>query len=156
MDWNAQALAVVSSACLLLISLVTFLDVAMRLVFGRPAEGLFDLQQMALLVVIGACFPIASYRRQHVAITFVVDALGPRAARALALLRPLTLAVVLTVLAFQIGRYACEQWLFPVYSQHLDWPMHVRWSACALFIAVAVPIELARLAILRAEAPATD
>lgn len=141
----ATGLALLSAGCLLLISVATSVDVILRGLFNRPIEGLYDVDQMLLLVVIGACFPLASLRGQHISVGILADRFGPRARRWIEMLRSLTLMGVLAVFAWQLGKYAADQWQYPVYSQHLGWPMHVWWAICAAGVALAVPAELVSL-----------
>jgi TRAP-type C4-dicarboxylate transport system permease small subunit len=150
----AYALAVASAACLLAMSLATAADVAMRLILNSPVEGLYDIQQMLLLFVIGACFPLASIRGQHISVDFVVNVLPPRLRALFDVAGTLLLIAALALFAWQLGRYAADQWAFPVTSQHLGWPLHVWWTLCAGAVALAVPAEALRLWARLAAPPA--
>ena len=141
----AVATGVLGAAALLVISLATVADIVLRLVFNAPIVGLFDVQQMLLLVVIGACFPLASISRQHVSVSILTGRMPRRAQALFAVLRSVFLIAALSLFAWQISVYALDQWERPVYSQHLGWPLYTWWLVCAGLLVFSIPAELVAL-----------
>jgi hypothetical protein len=76
-----RALAIVGFVVLLVASLTTMLDVALRWVANAPIKGLSDFEALAVAIVIASCLPLVVAQRQNISIRFLGDALGPAASR---------------------------------------------------------------------------
>ena len=80
--WTGRAegvLGVASSAILLAMMLLTFVDVVARYVFNRPVRGAFEVTELLLLVLIFAGLPLVSHADEHVTMDFIDRMLPARA-----------------------------------------------------------------------------
>src|SRR5262245_47862957 len=76
-------LGIASSAILMCMMLLTFVDVVARYLFNFPLRGGFEITELMLLVLIFAGVPLVSHADEHVTMDFVDRLLPPRAARGL-------------------------------------------------------------------------
>jgi len=76
-------LAVVASAILLAMMLLTVVDVIARYVFSRPVRGAFEVTELMLVVLIFAGLPLVSYSEEHAVMDFIDRVTGARGRRIL-------------------------------------------------------------------------
>src|SRR6185503_9205067 len=100
-----RALAIVGFVVLLVASLTTMLDVALRWVANAPIKGLSDFEALAVAIVIASCLPLVVAQRQNISIRFLGDALGPAASRWLDAFGALALLAFVTLIAWQLALY---------------------------------------------------
>jgi len=72
-------LGICSSALLLILMALTFVDVVARYLFNRPIRGGFELTELTLLVLIFAGLPLVSHADEHVTMDFIDRMLPERA-----------------------------------------------------------------------------
>jgi TRAP-type transport system small permease protein len=71
-------LGIASSAILLCMMLLTFVDVVARYLFNFPLRGGFEITELMLLVLIFAGLPLVSHADEHVTMDFIDRMLPPR------------------------------------------------------------------------------
>ena len=136
-----RALAIVGFVVLLLISLTTMLDVALRWLANSPIKGLTDIQGLAVAIVIGSCLPLVVAQRQNISIRFLGDALGPAASRWLDAFGSAALLVFVALIAWQLGRHTAGMAESGRTTWHLRIPVTPYWSAATLLVALCVPAQ---------------
>ncbi len=72
-------LGIASSAILMCMMLLTFVDVVARYLFDFPLRGGFEITELMLLVLIFAGLPLVSHADEHVTMDFI-DRMLPRGA----------------------------------------------------------------------------
>lgn len=102
----AEVLSWLAMAGLLLMAIVILVDVTLRWLVNRPLVGLEDITKLLVIVVVTACFPACALKRGNVTIRFLGEGLGARAARVLDAFGAVLFLVFLTLVAWQLGRYA--------------------------------------------------
>ena len=73
------ALGIASSAILMALMVLTFVDVVSRYLFNWPLRGAFEITELMLLVLIFAGLPLVSRADEHVTMDFIDHMLGKRA-----------------------------------------------------------------------------
>lgn len=156
-DWSRRAdafsrswtrvLALIGLLGLLAITLATVLDVSLRALFARPIHGLSDLYELAVIIMVAACFPASLAGRRQVAIRFLGKVLPWRAREALETLgHALTLAVF-AVTAWTLIGYCADL----IETNQTTWmlaiPMWPSWAIATALVALCVPVEALVLAI---------
>ena len=96
------ALGVASSAILLCMMLLTFVDVVARYLFNFPLRGGFEITELMLLVLIFAGLPLVSHADEHVTMDFIDRMLPPRAGKMLVRAVHAICAAVMFFLAWQV------------------------------------------------------
>ena len=113
--WTGPAedvLGVASSAILLGMMLLTFVDVVARYLFNRPVRGAFEVTELLLLVLIFAGLPLVSYADEHALMDFVDRLLGPRGQRSLQGAVHALCAGVMGLLAWLVWKKADRIWAY--------------------------------------------
>ena len=105
-------LGVASSAILLAMMLLTFVDVVARYLFNRPVRGAFEVTELLLLVLIFAGLPLVSFADEHAVMDFVDRLLGRRGQRGLEGLVQALCAVAMAGLAWVVWKKADRIWAY--------------------------------------------
>ena len=136
-----RALAIVGFVVLLVASLTTMLDVALRWVANAPIKGLSDFEALAVAIVIASCLPLVVAQRQNISIRFLGDALGPAASRWLDAFGALALLAFVTLIAWQLALYTAGMAESGRTTWHLRISVTPYWSAATLLVALCVPAQ---------------
>jgi TRAP-type C4-dicarboxylate transport system permease small subunit len=94
--------AVVGGLCLLAITLLTVLDVALRHVLGAPVPGVFEMTELAMIGIVFLGLGEAQHRRQHITIDLIYDRAPPPVRRMLDVLALTGTASLVLLVAWQL------------------------------------------------------
>ncbi len=137
----AHWIAVVGFLGLLVASLITLLDVAMRFLFNRPIEGWDDMTALVFAIAIVAAFPAGLLQGHNITIRFLGAGLGARPTRWLELLGALVTFVFIAAMAWQfvvlVGEYRANGDT-TMTAEILTWPW---WTAATAIMLFCVPIQ---------------
>jgi len=97
-----RVLEVVGAAMILAMMVVTAIDVAGRYFLGKPIGGAFEVTEILMGLVIFAGMPLATARREHIAIDLFDTALSRRTRCWQAAVGDLVCAFVSAILAWRI------------------------------------------------------
>ena len=95
-------LGIASSAILLCMMLLTFVDVVARYLFNFPLRGGFEVTELMLLVLIFAGLPLVSHADEHVTMDFIDRMLPPKAGMVVVRLVHGACAAVMFFLTWQV------------------------------------------------------
>lgn len=95
-------LGIASSAILMCMMLLTFVDVVARYLFDFPLRGGFEITELMLLVLIFAGLPLVSHADEHVTMDFIDRMLPLSAVIPLARVVHALCAAVMFVLTWQV------------------------------------------------------
>jgi C4-dicarboxylate transporter DctQ subunit len=136
------ALAGVALAILLAnVALIAF-DVLMRWLFRSPQSWVSDLAQLSYPVAIACCMPAALESGHMIAIRFLGEALGPRAARGLDLFGQSALIAVLALFAWKMVGRAASDWRAGFKTSTIDLPVAPTWMLVAGLLILCTLIQL--------------
>lgn len=138
---GTRALAIVGFCALLLVSLTTMADVALRWLANAPIKGLSDIEGLAVAIVIASCLPLVVAQRQNISIRFLGDALGPAASRWLDAFGSLALLVFVALIAWQLALHTAGMAESGRTTWHLRIPVTPYWSVATLLVALCVPAQ---------------
>jgi TRAP-type C4-dicarboxylate transport system permease small subunit len=105
--WTRR-LALLGGWLLLAVALVTVADALLRSFLGRPLQGTFEATELVLAAIIFFGLPYTSLVDGHVSVDFLTSRLGPRMQYAIIAVNALVSAVLLTLIAVQMGYLAAE------------------------------------------------
>jgi len=72
------AMAIIGMAAIALMSLSTSMDVLKRWITGRPFEGIMQLNECLMVVMVFLGVPFAQVYRRHIRIAFIVSHMNPK------------------------------------------------------------------------------
>jgi TRAP-type C4-dicarboxylate transport system permease small subunit len=128
-------------AGLLVVSGATMIDVGLRWLANRPIKGLIDITELAVAIVLAACFPLVVAQRQNIAIRFLGRGLGTGATRWLDAFGSALLFVFVALIAWQLVVYTVEL----AESHRTTWllriPVTPYWAIAAAIVALCVPVQ---------------
>ena len=136
----ARWLAYFSAFLILSMSLWITYDVLTRNLLGWSSPWAFDLSEYALVWMTFLAAPWILLRDAHVRVEILVDAVGPRAQRAIGVAVSIVGLLICLVLAWRTGIAAVE------YAQN-DVRMARIWNIPRIYPYIAVPIGSAALAL---------
>lgn len=137
-----QGLAMVAVLILLAnVGLIAF-DVLMRWLLRMPQSWVADLAQVSYPVAIACCFPVALESGHMIAIRFLGERLGPRAARALDLIGQVALTAVIGLLAWKMIERAVTDWGTGFRTSTIDLPLAPTWATVAALLLLCAVIQL--------------
>ena len=105
--WTRR-LALVGGFILLAASIVTVADALLRKLFSRPIQGTFEATELLLAVIIFFALPYTGLTDAHALLDLTVNRLPKRAHNVIIGLNGLFCAVVLGVVAYEMGLLAAE------------------------------------------------
>ena len=105
--WTRR-LALVGGFILLAASIVTVADALLRKVFSRPIQGTFEATELLLAVIIFFALPYTGLTDAHAVLDLTVNRFPKRAQDVIIGLNGLFCAVVLGVVAYEMGLLAAE------------------------------------------------
>ena len=95
-------LGIASSAILMCMMLLTFVDVVARYLFNFPLRGGFEVTELMLLVLIFAGLPLVSHADEHVTMDFIDRMLPPEGVKLVVRLAHALCAAVMFFLTWQV------------------------------------------------------
>lgn len=101
-------LALAGGWLLLAVAIVTVADALLRKFFNRPIQGTFEATELLLAAIIFLAMPYTGLTDGHVSVDLLTRRLAPRAQSLLGGMNALVCAVVLGVIAYQLGLLAAE------------------------------------------------
>lgn len=102
-----RALVDVAGIVLLLLMLLTVADVAMRYLFNAPISGVWDITQMAMVIVTFLGFAYSGHVGGHIVID-LINGISAGTLRCLDILSDLVSAAVMLVIAWRSALYAFD------------------------------------------------
>ena len=135
-------IAMIGLVCLVFLTLATIADVLGRWLFNNPIDGVYDLYKLVIAVVIGSFFPATLIERHHITITFLGNALGPRANAWLNTFANVALLVFLAVVSWQLTLYVAEVHDVGETTWILQWPVAPWWGVATACVVLCVPVQL--------------
>ena len=105
--WTRR-LALVGGFTLLAASIVTVADALLRKFFSRPIQGTFEATELLLAVIIFFALPYTGLTDAHAVLDLTVNRLPKRSQDVIIGLNGLFCAVVLGVVAYEMGLLAAE------------------------------------------------
>lgn len=104
----ARWVAVAGIAGLVLLSMGIGADIVLRLLADLPVSGLSDVQELAVAVLIAACFPVSLIRRDNLRIRVWAGLINRRASQALDLFGDVCLLAFFGLIAWQFVLLSIE------------------------------------------------
>lgn len=137
-----SALAGVGLALLLANVLLIAFDVVMRWILRAPQSWVADIAQLSYPVAIACCFPAALESGHMIAIRFLGEKLGARAARVLDLVGQASLLPVLTLFAWKMIERAGADWSAGFKTSTIALPVAPTWIVVAALLVLCTAIQL--------------
>src|SRR5713101_2337114 len=100
--WTRR-LALAGGGILLALAVVTVLDALLRKLLNRPIQGTFEATELLLAVIIFFAMAYTVLTDGHVVLDLFTNCLSPRAQSIVIGLNALFIAVVLAILAYELG-----------------------------------------------------
>ena len=137
-----RALEVVGAVMILAMMTVTAIDVAGRYFLGKPIGGAFEVTEILMGLVIFAGMPLATARREHIAIDLFDTALSRRMRCWQAAVGDLVCAFVSAILAGRIWARSQQLLMVGETTMQLGIPRGLVAAAMALLMATAAIVFL--------------
>ena len=134
MERLSTALALISVACLLALSVLTGVDVIGRYLFGQPIPGFTNAAGLATALIVAGLLPLLTMRQAN--ITLRPFSRFGALARVLDSFAALVTALFFTAMAWQYAGYAAEATASGEYVAVLRWPVGPWWWGVAVMIAI--------------------
>ncbi len=137
----AHWIAVIGFLGLLVASVITLADVAMRFLFSQPIEGWDDLTELVFAIAIVAAFPAGLLQGHNITIRFLGAGLGDRPTYWLELLGAVLTFLFIAGIAWQFVVLVVEYRAIndtTMTAEILTWPW---WAVAMLIILFCVPIQ---------------
>jgi TRAP-type C4-dicarboxylate transport system permease small subunit len=141
----ARAMLLTAAAAALAMTALVVLASIMRYVVGAPFRFTEELVALLYASMMFLSIPLCTFRRQHISVPLIVEMVGPRARRVLALL-----ASVVT-LVFAVW-FVIESWKFAAFARELGsrseqvdfllWPWMMLMPGAMAVVAVIVTVQL--------------
>jgi TRAP-type C4-dicarboxylate transport system permease small subunit len=142
LDLPVRRIAFVGCAGLILISVLTVLDVLLRWLFGMPIDGVDDLTQLALAVIISAAFPAGLLQGHNITIRFLGKGLGQRASYWLEAFGSLLSLIFFVLLFWQFVVLVIEHKTTnytTMTAQFITWPW---WAVATVLVFTCLPVQV--------------
>ncbi len=104
----SRLLAVVGLICLTGVSVGVVADIALRVGFNSPIDGLSEVFSLIAAITIASFLPLSMVARSHVSLRFLNRLLGPRGGWLLEQFGALVTLVFVALMSWQLLRYARE------------------------------------------------
>jgi TRAP-type C4-dicarboxylate transport system permease small subunit len=137
-----RLIAMIGLVCMVVLTLATIADVLGRWLFNHPIHGVHDLFKLVIAVVVGSFFPATLIERHHISITFLGNALGPRAQHMLSTLANAALLAFLVVMSWQLIRYVVDVHSAGETTWILQWSVAPWWGVATFCVLLCVPVQL--------------
>ncbi|MEQ8370026.1 MAG: TRAP transporter small permease [Alphaproteobacteria bacterium] len=137
-----RVIALVGLLGLLVIAGATIIDVLMRWLFNAPLDGLSDIGELVIVLMVAACFPAAIAGRHHITIRFLGKVSGVRGREVLDMFGQLMTLAFFTVTAWQLVDYVVDLMGNGQTTWLIGLPLWPSWTVAALLIVLCVPVQL--------------
>ena len=138
---GTRALAIVGFVALLVVSVMTMVDVALRWLANSPIKGLNDINGLAVAIVIASCLPLVVAQRQNISIRFLGEAAGPAVARWLDAFGSAALLAFVALIAWQLAMHTAGMAESGRTTWHLRIPVTPYWTVATTLVALCVPAQ---------------
>lgn len=135
-------LALAGTLLLLLNVVLVGFDVLLRWVFNSPQSWVSDIGAVTYPVALACCFPAALEGGHMIAMRFLGERLGPRAARALDILGQASLAAVLGVFTWKMVERAAADWQAGYTTADIALPLAPSWLVVAVLLGISTALQL--------------
>lgn len=126
------ASAYAAGAVLVALMLLTAADVVGRYFFNSPITGVFDLTQLAVLIMVFLGLSYCGFQGGHIVIELIYEKLPPFPARTLRRLIDTAGALLFVVIGWRAVVQSIDVWEFRESSQLLSIPFHPFYWVVAL------------------------
>lgn len=137
----SRQVSTISVVGMLAVSIAICLDVALRFLVNAPIQGLTEVSQLAMAVIVAGTLPVGIMERTHISIDLLEDVLGKRYAKLGEAIGAVLLLLFMAILT----------WRFAVYSGRIaargDTTMILSvlkapfWWGVTALIAVCIPLQ---------------
>ncbi len=136
----------VAGAFLAVVTALTFVSVLLRYGFAWSIPDSFDVGRYLLGIIIFWGIAVASYRGDHIAVSLLWSALGPKARRAMDVFAALVTMFCLVVFTWMVASQVLNTWRSNVLTMDLNLPVWPYYLVAWLGLALAVALMLVRIA----------
>jgi len=144
----------VAGTFLALVTALTFVSVILRYGFSWSIPDSFDVGRYLLGIIIFWGIAVASFRGDHICVSLLWSALGPRARQVMDIFAALVTLVCLVVFTWMVGTQVINIWRSHVLTMDLNLPVWPYYLVAWLGLALSVALILVRIArqVLRPDA----
>ena len=142
LELPVRRIALIGCAGLIVIAVLTVLDVLLRWLFGLPIDGVDDLTQLALAVIIAAAVPAGLLQGHNVTIRFLGKGLGERPAYWLEAFGSLLSLIFFVLLFWQFVVLVIEHKTTnytTMTAQFVTWPW---WAVASVLVFTCLPVQV--------------
>jgi TRAP-type transport system small permease protein len=136
----------VAGAFLALVTALTFVSVVLRYGFSWSIPDSFDVGRYLLGIIIFWGIAVASYRGDHIAVSLLWSAFGPRVRRAMDLFAAMLTMFCLIVFTWMVAYKVINTRQSNVLTMDLNLPVWPYYFVAWLGLALAVALMLVRIA----------
>lgn len=153
--YAVTTLTALGAAVLALTMFVTFADVVLRYFFHSPITGVYEVVELAMGLLSPIAILYCSYRRAHVSVNIVYNALRPGAQKAAALFSRGCTLLVFAVMAWQCFFHILDVVDSRLSTPTLELPMWPASLAIFLCFLPVVPLTVGDMRRTPGERPGT-
>jgi TRAP-type C4-dicarboxylate transport system permease small subunit len=117
-------------------------DVLLRWLLRSPQSWVSDVAAVTYPVALACCFPAALEGGHMIAMRFLGERLGPRAALALDVLGQASLGALLLVFSWKMAERAVADWGAGYTTSNIALPLAPSWAAVAALLVVSTVLQL--------------
>ena len=136
-----RVIALIGLAGLLILSGITVGEVLIRWIFKFPIQGVFDLSQLVIVIIISTCLPMVSAQRRHITVRLAGTLVGPRGRAMLEAFGDLITMLIFSLMTWQLWMYTNELSAVNEATWLMHWPVAPWWRTATVIIALCVPIQ---------------
>lgn len=137
-----RVISLVGLAGLLTLSAITVFEVLVRWLFSFPIQGVYDISQLVVIIVIAACFPVVSAERRHIAVRLTDSLLSARVNSILEAFGELVSLLIFGLMTWQLWIYSNELAASNQTTWMLLWPVAPWWRVATVLMAFCFPIHV--------------
>lgn len=127
---------------LIILSLVILFDIVGREILGMPIPGFSDITGELIIISAAACFPSSFLDRSHVSVRFVGQVIHWRGREILDLLGTVASLVILTILDFELFKYAGKVWANNETTWLIALPIWPVWWTVTVLMVISTVVQL--------------
>lgn len=140
-DWTSW-IAILGGAGIVLISIISLIDILLRVLFNSPIEGIADITRYTFAVVIASFYPAGLVLGHNVTVRFLGRALGNRADLWLGVFGSLVTLGIVCLLAWKISAFTLIATRDGLTTLTLELPQAPWWWVVTFIFCLCVPVQL--------------
>ncbi|MGE0734667.1 MAG: TRAP transporter large permease subunit [Alphaproteobacteria bacterium] len=153
---TTRAVALFAIIGMLAVSLLTTADVLLRGLANRPIRGFGEFAELALAVIVAACFPAVLAMHRNLTVDFLDAVFSRRQKILLAIAGGLLSTAFIAVLAWRFFVYAGGLAQRDAATVTLQLPIAPFWWAAATVLALCVPVQVIAMLVQARRATRAD